>query len=188
MVFGNVCQDCVRSLVICGFSFDGHESPLWQLTPELSRPTAGRRQRASVAQSTLLTPRCGVGLNDLLGGKEASEDETLANLPKTEAELPKRAPDELSAGPVRSDSIWSDRLTASQSACPKPVNSTHVMSGRAPHTWTKKQRTGNLSEEQRQPKPINHSCEQHNYRTLFCRLTFKLRGSPLLGCPSRMQG
>ena len=39
-----------------------------RLTPELSRPTAGWRQRASVAYSTLLTPRCGVGLNELLGG------------------------------------------------------------------------------------------------------------------------
>ena len=38
------------------------------LTLELSRPTAWRRQRASVAHSTLLTPRCGVGLNELLGG------------------------------------------------------------------------------------------------------------------------
>jgi hypothetical protein len=32
-------------------------------------------------------------LNDLLGGKETVEGETLANLPKTEAELPKRAPE-----------------------------------------------------------------------------------------------
>ncbi len=63
------------------------------ITPELSRPTAGRRQRASVAQSTLLTPRCGVGLNDLLGGKEAGEDETFANLPKAEAGKPERAPE-----------------------------------------------------------------------------------------------
>jgi hypothetical protein len=37
-----------------------------RLTPELSRPVAGRRLRASVAQSTQATPRCGVGLNELL--------------------------------------------------------------------------------------------------------------------------
>ena len=33
----------------------------------------------------LLTPRCGVGLNDLLGAKEAGKGEGLADLPKTEA-------------------------------------------------------------------------------------------------------
>ena len=37
------------------------------LTPELSRPVAGRRTRASVAHSTWPTPRRGVGLNELLG-------------------------------------------------------------------------------------------------------------------------
>ena len=63
-----------------------------RLTPELSRPVAGRRTRASVAQSTLLPPRCGVGLNDLLGVKEAGENETFADLPKTEAGRPGRAP------------------------------------------------------------------------------------------------
>ena len=46
----------------------------------------------SVAQSTLLTPRCGVGLNDLLGAKEAGESETLEDLPKAEAGKPGRAP------------------------------------------------------------------------------------------------
>ena len=45
----------------------------------------------SVAQSTLLTPRCGVGLNDLLGAKEAGEGETLGDLPKAEAGRPERA-------------------------------------------------------------------------------------------------
>ena len=38
------------------------------LTPELSRPVAGRRTCASVAHSTWPTPRHGVGLNELLGG------------------------------------------------------------------------------------------------------------------------
>ena len=36
------------------------------LTPELSRPVAGRRTRASVAHSTRLTPRHGVGLDESL--------------------------------------------------------------------------------------------------------------------------
>ena len=41
--------------------------PFCRLTPELSRPVAGRRTCASVAPSTRLTPRHGVGLNELLG-------------------------------------------------------------------------------------------------------------------------
>ena len=46
-----------------------------RLTPELSRPVAGWRMRASVAQSTQLTPRHGVGLNDLLGCSAAMPSE-----------------------------------------------------------------------------------------------------------------
>ena len=45
----------------------------------------------SVAQSTLLTPRCGIGLNDLLGAKEAGEGDALVDLPKDEAGRPERA-------------------------------------------------------------------------------------------------
>ena len=37
-------------------------------------------------------PRHGVGLNDLLGGKEAGEGEALAHLPKAEARTHERAP------------------------------------------------------------------------------------------------
>ena len=54
------------------------------------------------------------------------------------------------------------------------------MCERAMQTWTKRQRADNLSEEQRQPKPMNHRCEQHNYTTLFYRLTPELTG-PALG-------
>jgi hypothetical protein len=79
------------------------------LTPELSRPVAGRRTRASVAHSTWPTPRRGVGLNELLGAKEPGEDEALADLPKAEAGRPERAPRTF-PGRLRSDSIWS-RLT-----------------------------------------------------------------------------
>ena len=56
-------------------------------------PHGGVATACSVAQSTLLTPRCGVGLNDLLGGKEAGESEAVANLPKTEARMSERAPE-----------------------------------------------------------------------------------------------
>ena len=37
-------------------------------------------------------PRCGVSLNDLLGGKEAGEGDALVDLPKDEAGTPGRAP------------------------------------------------------------------------------------------------
>ena len=56
-------------------------------------PHGGVAAACSVAQSTLLPPRCGVGLNDLLGGKEAGEGEAVANLPKTEDGRPERAPE-----------------------------------------------------------------------------------------------
>ena len=55
-------------------------------------PHSGAATACSVAQSTLLMPRCGVGLNDLLGGKEAGKGEALADLPKDEAGTPERAP------------------------------------------------------------------------------------------------
>jgi hypothetical protein len=64
----------------------------WGLTPELSRPVAGRRARASVAQSTWPMPRHGVGLNDLLGGTEARDTELRTSWPKTEARTIGRAP------------------------------------------------------------------------------------------------
>ena len=49
-------------------------------------PHSGVATACSVAHSTLLTPRCGVGLNDLLGAKEAGEGETFADLPKLKRE------------------------------------------------------------------------------------------------------
>ena len=57
------------------------------------KPThSGAATACSVAHSTLLTPRCGVGLNDLLGSKEAGEGDALVDLPKAEAGKPERAP------------------------------------------------------------------------------------------------
>ena len=40
----------------------------------------------------LLTPRCGVGLNELSGGKKAGEGEGLTHLRKTKVWMPERAP------------------------------------------------------------------------------------------------
>ena len=55
-------------------------------------PHGGVARACSVAQSTLLTPRCGVGLNDLLGAKEPGKSETLAQLPKLKWESPDAHP------------------------------------------------------------------------------------------------
>ena len=53
------------------------------LTPELSRAERGGWEPVLPACPEVSTkPRHGVGLNDLLGGKEAGEDEALADLPK----------------------------------------------------------------------------------------------------------
>ena len=55
-------------------------------------PHGGVATACSVAQSTLWPPRCGVGLNDLLGAKEPAENETLAELPKLKRESPSAHP------------------------------------------------------------------------------------------------
>ncbi len=134
---------------------------------------AGRRTRASVAHSTWPTPRRGVGLDELLGGWDADGVEAQADLPKAEAGEHERAR-ELSAGPVRSDSMGSRQAGRKKAQLPKPVNATHVMCERALQTWTKRQRAENLSDKQGRPKLVNKACAQHIYRTLFCRLTPEL--------------
>ena len=54
-----------------------------RLTPELSRAERGGWEPVLPACPEVSTkPRHGVGLNDLLGGKEAGEGEATAHLPK----------------------------------------------------------------------------------------------------------
>ena len=77
------------------------------------------------------------------------------------------APRKLSAGPVRSDSMWSRQTERKKAQVPKPVNVTHARCERALRTWTKRQRARNFSEEHCQPKPMNCRCGRHNYRKLF---------------------
>ena len=73
-----------------------------RLTPELSRADRGGWEPVLLALRQVSTrPRNGVGLNDLLGGPDAGENEALMSLPKTEARPLERA-NELSAGRVRS--------------------------------------------------------------------------------------
>ena len=64
-----------------------------RLTPELSRAERGGWEPVLLACPEVSTkPRHGVGLNDLLGGKEASGAELRTSWPKTEAKQLERAP------------------------------------------------------------------------------------------------
>jgi hypothetical protein len=102
-----------------------------RLTPELSRPVTGRRTRASVAHRTWPTPRHGVGLNELLGGKDADEVEAVADLPKAEARMPERAPANLQPDLTEAAASGADEPAVSQSTLPKPASATHAKCERA---------------------------------------------------------
>ena len=82
-----------------------------RLTLELSRPVAGRRTRASVAHSTWPTPRRGVGLNELLGGGGCRCESQPGALAERRSGTARARTHELSAGPVRNDSMSSGTLT-----------------------------------------------------------------------------
>nr|CAS02502.1 putative integron gene cassette protein [uncultured bacterium] len=84
------------------------------------------------------------------------------------------APCELSARPVRSDSLWSGNTAESGHAYPKPANVTNTKLERAPRTWPKSNRDARFSEEQCQAKLMNHSRKRCNNQMLFCRLTPEL--------------
>jgi hypothetical protein len=59
------------------------QSAFHRLTPELSRAERGRWEPVLRALRQVSTrPRCGVGLNDELGAKEAGEREIIATGPK----------------------------------------------------------------------------------------------------------
>ena len=83
-----------------------------RLTPELSRPVAGRRTRASVAYSTWPTPRHGVGLNELLGGGGCRCAPSPNVLAENRSGKARTRTSELSAGCNRSDRISRAKLTA----------------------------------------------------------------------------
>ena len=83
----------------------------WGLTPELSRPVAGRRTCASVAQSTRPTPRHGVGLNELLGGGGCRCEPSPNVLAESRSGKVRTRTRELSAGCNRSDRVSCGNLT-----------------------------------------------------------------------------
>ena len=80
---------------------------LCRLTLELSRPVAGRRTCASVAQSTRPMPRHGVGLNELLGGGGCRLKPDPGALAENRSGKARTRTRELSAGCNRSDRVSS---------------------------------------------------------------------------------
>ena len=84
-----------------------------RLTLELSRPVAGRRTCASVAQSTWPTPRHGVGLNDLLGGGGCRQKRNPDPVSEKRSGKARTRTRELSAVCNRSDRVSCEILTVS---------------------------------------------------------------------------
>ena len=82
-----------------------------RLTLELSRPVAGRRTCASVAQSTRPMPRHGVGLNELLGGGGCRCEPNPGALAESRSGKARTRTCELSAGCNRSDRVSRGTLT-----------------------------------------------------------------------------
>ena len=67
----------------CSCEQQNYKALFCRLTPELSRADRGGWEPVLPQLALISTkPRHGVGLNDLLGGKEAEEGETPAHLPK----------------------------------------------------------------------------------------------------------
>ena len=85
-----------------------------RLTPELSRPVAGRRTCASVAQSTRPMPRHGVGLNELLGGGGCRLKPDPGALAENRSEKARTRTCELSAGCKRSGRVSHGTLTGTK--------------------------------------------------------------------------
>ena len=114
-----------------------HQTLFCRLTPELSRPVAGRRTCASVAQSTWPTPRHGVGLNELLGGGGCRQKRNPSPVAEKRSGKARTRTRELSVEPVRNDSISRGETDRCKTPLPKPANATHAMCERASQTWTK---------------------------------------------------
>jgi len=84
-----------------------------RLTPELSRAERGGWEPVLPACPQVSTkPRHGVGLNDLLGGKEAGEVETPANLPKGRSPEAGTRPVRLELDVSEATASVADRLAA----------------------------------------------------------------------------
>jgi hypothetical protein len=103
-----------------------------RLTPELSRAERGRREPVLPAMWQVSTkPRDGVGLNELLGAKDAGESEAMTNRPKD------RSPDARARQANRQLAVTEATVSGanvpavSRAVFPKPTSATHVMRERA---------------------------------------------------------
>ena len=138
------------------------------LTPELSRAERGGWEPVLPACRQVSTkPRHGVGLNDLLGGKEAGEGETLVHLPKDRSPDAWARPENFQLDLSEVTACGADKPNERKAESPKPINARHADCERALRTSTEWQRAEKLSEEHCQPKPMNCSCGQQSYKTLF---------------------
>ena len=100
-------EQCQPKLVNHGCEQHNYRMLFCRLTPELSRPVAGRRTCASVAHSTRPTPRHGVGLNELLGGGGCRCKSGTDALAERRSGKVRARTCELSAGCNRSDRVSS---------------------------------------------------------------------------------
>ena len=76
-------EHCQTKPENCNCGNHNYRTLFCRLTPELSRAERGGWEPVLPACPEVSTkPRHGVGLNDLLGGKEAGEGEALTDLPK----------------------------------------------------------------------------------------------------------
>jgi hypothetical protein len=138
-----------------------------RLTPELSRAERGGWEPVLLARPEVSTkPRYGVGLNDLLGGKEAGEGETPAHLPKAEARTHERALRTFSRTCQKRQHVEPRDITKEIAVSEAGERNACEVRAR-PAISPKRQRAENLSEEHNQPKPANYNCDQSNYRMLF---------------------
>ena len=144
-----------------------------RLTPELSRPVAGWLTRASVAHSTWLTPRHGVGLNELLGGGGCRWILSPEALAESRSGKARTRTCELSAGHYRSDRISSGqhddtnhRLRSRQTRRMRCVGAPDGLTEEA--ACRESDRRAALTEARK------GSIGKHSNQTLFCRLTPEL--------------
>ena len=155
-----------------------------RLTPELSRPVAGRRTRASVAHSTWPTPRQGVGLNELLGGGGCRCKSHPGALSERRSGKARTRTRELSAGRYRSDCVSHGILTAANHPFrSRPTPRMRCVS--APDGLDRRSNAaGSLPKSSANRSRQSHSVEKQNNQTLFCRLTPEL-SRPVAGRRTR---
>ena len=103
---------------------------------------------------------------------DADANQILAHLPKDEAETPERAPENFQPD-LSEMSMSSGTLTDTRHRF-RSRHTPRMRSVSAPHEPTEEVTRRRTNRRAVPPKPMNHGCEQHNCRMLFCRLTPEL--------------